>query len=126
MKTFLQYFLQYRLLGQVIFEYILYPIYFIILLISFFYIRSFFIVITIKWCFCWYSWWWGFFPVFSWSWIRITLIHSRHPSNRHWSKIIGLRTTATAWLLASKRLLKRNIAWKRMIRGHVNLVICLN
>ena len=52
-------------------------IYFLLLLTS----------ITFKWCFCWYSWWWGFFPVFSWSWIHITLIRSRHFCNRHWSRI---------------------------------------
>ena len=43
---------------------ILYPIYFLLLLTSFIYIKSSFITITIKWCFCWYFWWRGFFSVF--------------------------------------------------------------
>ena len=46
-----QYFPWHLLLGQVIFEYILYPIYFLLLPISFIYLKSFFITITIKWCF---------------------------------------------------------------------------
>ena len=45
----LQYLPQRILLGQVIFEYILYPIYFLLLPTSFIYIKSFFITITIKW-----------------------------------------------------------------------------
>ena len=100
----LQYFLKHPLLGQVMFEYILYPIYFLILLTNFIYITSFFITITIKWYFCWYSWWWGFSSVFFWSRIYITLIHSRHPCNRHWSRITVLCTTATTELLAFKKL----------------------
>ena len=43
------------LLGQVIFRYLLYPIYFLLLPTSFIYIKSFFITITIKWCFCWFA-----------------------------------------------------------------------
>ena len=41
---------------------------------SFTYSKSFFITITIKWCFCW--------SVFSWRRIHITLILSHHPCNR--------------------------------------------
>ena len=50
-KDLLQYFPKHLLLGQVIFENISYLIYFILLLTSFIYSRSFFITITIKWYF---------------------------------------------------------------------------
>ena len=72
------------------------------------------------------------FSVFSWSWIDITLIRSLHPCNRHWSRISVLRTTATVLKNMFKHVksiwmaFKRVIAWNRMIRSHVNLVICLN
>ena len=62
---------------------------------KFFYIKSFFITITLKWCLCWYCWWWGFFSVFSGSWFHNTFIHSHHLCNRHKSRIIVLCATAT-------------------------------
>ena len=46
-------------------------------------------------CFCWYCWWWGFFSVFSRSWIHILPIRSHHPCIRHWNRITVLRTAAT-------------------------------
>ena len=85
----------------------LYPIYFLLLGTSFIYIKNFFITIAIEWCFWWYCWWWGFFSVFSWSWIHITLIRSHHPFKRRWSWINVLHTTATLLkLLVFKWLLK--------------------
>ena len=58
-------------LGEVIFACILNPIYFLLLPTSSFYIKTFFITITIKWYICWC---WGFLSIFSWSWIHITLV----------------------------------------------------
>ena len=81
------------LIGQVIIEYILYSIYFLLLPTSFIYIKSFLITKTIKWYICWC---WGFFLVFFWSWIHLTLIRSHHFCNRHWSRTAVLGTTATA------------------------------
>ena len=43
------------------FEYNLYPIYILLLLTNFIYIKSFFITIIIKSCFCWYFCWRRFF-----------------------------------------------------------------
>ena len=43
---------------------------------SFTYSKSFFITITIKWCFCW--------SAFSWRRTHITLILSHHPCNRQY------------------------------------------
>ena len=34
---------------------------FLLLPTSFIYIKSFFITITVEWCFCWYCWWWRVF-----------------------------------------------------------------
>ena len=50
-----------------------------------------FVTITIKWCFWRYCWWWEFFPVFSWSWIYISLICLNQPCNRQWSRITVVR-----------------------------------
>ena len=115
-------------MGQVIFKYILYPIYFLLLLTSYIYIKSFFITITIKWYIRWNCWRWGFISVFSWSWIQIILICSRNPCNRHWSRITVLPMTTTVLkhveTLSTQMTFKRVIARNR-IRGHVNLVISL-
>ena len=115
-------------MGQVIFKYILYPICFLLLLTSYIYIKSFFITITIKWYIRWNCWRWGFLSVFSWSWIQIILICSRHPCNRHWSRITVLPMTTTVSkhveTLSTQMTFKRVIARNR-IRGHVNLVISL-
>ena len=93
----------------------LYPIYFLLLGTSFVYIKSFFITIAIEWCFWCYCWWWGFFSVFSWSWIHITLIRSHHPFKRRWSWINVLHTTATLLkLLVFKWLLKELLLEKKI------------
>ena len=73
---------------------ILFPIYFLFFLSIFIYIKGFFVTVTNRWWFCWYCWWWGFFSVFSWSWIHITLIRSHHSCNRHWSRTTMLCITA--------------------------------
>ena len=108
-------------MGQVIFKYILFPIYFLLLLTSYIYIKSFFITITIKWYICWNCWLWRFLSVFSWSWIQIILICSR-------SRITVLPITTTVLknieTLSIQMTFKRVIARNR-IRGHVNLVISL-
>ena len=78
-----------------IFEYILYPIYFLLWTTSFICINSFFITIAIEWCFWVILLMMGVFSVFSWSWIHITHILSHHLCNRHWSRISLLGTTAT-------------------------------
>ena len=115
-------------MGQVIFKYILYSIYFLLLLTNYIYIKSFFITITIKWYIRWNCWRWGFLSVFSWSWIQIILICSRHPCNRHWSRITVLPMTTT--VLKHVETLSIQMTFKRVIgrnriRGHVNLVISL-
>ena len=79
------------LLGQVVFEYVLHSMYFLLLPSSFTYIKIFFLAIPIKWCFWWCCWWQEFFSVFFRSWIHI---RSHHPCNRHWSRITVLRTTS--------------------------------
>ena len=59
-----------------------------------------------------------------------TLIRSYHPCNRHWKRITVLRTTAIVLkhveTLGIQMASKQVISWNRMIRGHINLVICLN
>ena len=56
---------------------------------------SFFITITIKWCFCWYCWWWGFyFPLYPEAECT-SRIHLHHPYNRHLSRMTVIGITAT-------------------------------
>ena len=74
MKTFSNIFRSAFCLGQLIFEYISCHLCFLLLPTNFIYVKNLFIAITIKWCFCWYCWWWGFFSVSSW-----ILIHNPYP-----------------------------------------------
>ena len=56
-------------------------------------IFAIFIRVTIKWWFCWYSWWLMFFSVFYWSWIHITLLAFKKLLNvllleTEWSEVL--------------------------------------
>ena len=88
---------------------------------SFIYIKGLFFPMTIKWCFCWYCWWWGFFSVFPWNWIHITLATDTEAEPLCFTQLQNHVET-----LSIKMAFNRIIGGNRMIRGHVNLVICLN
>ena len=57
----------------------------------------------------------------------ILKLNSGHPCNRHWSRITALCTNTTVLkhveTLSTQMALKPVIAWNRVPRGHVNLVI---
>ena len=107
--------------------------------------KSFFFTITIKWCFCWYCSWCGFFSVFTWSWIYITikfisplqqtLTQNHRSSHKCYSVKIMLKLVAFKWLL-NELLVKTEwsdvmliwwFVWIKLIRSFlkVSFLICL-
>ena len=83
---------------------------------SFIYIKSFFIIVNIKWYTCWYCWCWGFLSVFSWSWIQFTLIRSYHSCCRHWSRIIVLCTAAAVLKYVETLSIQMTIAFQKLFK----------
>ena len=133
-EDLLQYFPLHLLLEHVMFEYILYSIYFIVLPTRFIYIKSFFIAINIFF-FCWYCQWLGWvlfsfllklnshYPHTFTSPFQKTL-KQNHPASHNWYSVKNmLQPFAT---VSIQKAFKWVIAWNRMIGGHVNLVVCFN
>ena len=110
------------------FEYNLYTFFFYYCWQNVMYIKSFFITIIIKWCFCWYCLMMRVLLSFL---FHITLVRSHRHCNGHWPSNIVLRTSTSVFpkhfeTLSIEIPFKQCIAWNRMHKGHVNLVICLN
>ena len=94
--------------GQVMCEYDLYPIYFLLLLTNFIYMKSFFITI-IKWCFCWYCWYEGSFefspkvefplPLYVHNTQEQTMKQNHCTSHNYYSVKIMLKLLAFKWFL---------------------------